>query len=308
MPTFNLKLSDNTAKTLDLALPTITQPSFVPKFPGQTKPGTIRWGAGIGGNADPVARHESVAGVAMGIRRTFWDLGKISSAVTTAKNDIAAGRLPWLSFKVGAWVDYNAGKSDAVVAGLLNQLKALPGPVWLTIHHEPEGGASSPGIDDPAGAAGWRDVQKRTRSLLTSSQAKNIAFAPVLMTWTFDTRSGRNPNDWWVDEIWDFVGLDMYQSSETGGAPQTTTMWKNAAAYYKAKNMEINIGEWGNRGTDAIAAAEMQSWYDYMISINSSGVCYFDSGLNSPSGSWELVGEPLTKFRQLMKVPTSVRL
>jgi hypothetical protein len=36
------------------------------------------------------------------------------------------------------------------------------------------------------------------------------------------------------------------------------------------------------------------------------GLSYFDSSLNSPMGSWELQGAPLTRFRQIMQLPTSI--
>jgi hypothetical protein len=36
-----------------------------------------------------------------------------------------------------------AGQHDREIDELLRALDALPGPVWLTLHHEPEGGAGS---------------------------------------------------------------------------------------------------------------------------------------------------------------------
>ena len=36
------------------------------------------------------------------------------------------------------------------------------------------------------------------------------------------------------------------------------------------------------------------------------GLAYFDSGLNSPTGSWELEGEPLSEFHELQGLPTSL--
>ena len=74
-----------------------TPPAWVPQFPGDVQPGTIRWGCSIEGNGDPVARHETIAGVALGLRRTFWDMGKVDKLVATAAADIAAGRVPWVS-------------------------------------------------------------------------------------------------------------------------------------------------------------------------------------------------------------------
>ena len=292
------------------ALPTAAPPvpAWVPQFPGDVQPGTIRWGCSIEGNGDPVARHETIAGVALGLRRTFWDMGKVDKLVATAAADIAAGRVPWVSIKVGAWLDVAAGKIDAALLGLFVKLKALPGPVWLTAHHEPEDDIEGTFPAQVGGAAAWRSAQARIRRVLDQSGATNVAFASILMAWTFDPKSNRNPADWWVDDCWDFAGIDVYQDSEAAGAPQTMTGWKNAKAFYDAKDLRIAIGEWGNRGTNATAANEMLSFRDYCIGQGVPGMSYFDSSLNAATGSWRLEGEPLTRFRELMKAPSSVRL
>lgn len=290
---------------------TATPATGAPAFPGDPGPGRIRWGAGIGGNADPVARHESAAGVPMGVRRTYWSMAKAASLIATAKADIAAGRVPWVSVKLGVtWAEFAAGKLDAAFLDLLAKLGALPGPVWLTVHHEPEGGNGTPYPDDGQGSeVHWRAMQAHVRTLLDRSKVTNIAFAPVLMSWTFDPRSGRNPADWWVPEArWDFAGIDHYIDKETVTSVADSQMWAPTVAFYKAKGLRIALGEWGNRGTDAAAAAEMTAFYDHLLSIGSPGAAYFDSSLNSPSGSWELVGGPLNEFRRLMKLPTSATL
>jgi len=286
----------------------IAQPGWTPKFAGQPKPGTIRWGAAIGGNGDPVARHETQAGVPMGVSRTFWDMSKTASLLTRVKKDQAAGRVPWVSVKLGtSWKNVAGGAIDAALTKLFNDLKATGKPVWFTAHHEPEGGNGTAYPDEGQGSEpDWRAMQKQVRKVLDAVNAPNIAFASILMSWTWSSSSGRNPADWWVDGIWDFAGIDHYSDKETNTTMITDT-WKKCYEFYKAKGLSIAIGEWGNRGTDAKAAAEMQEWYDYLVSVGSPGVCYFDSGLNAPSGSWELVGEPLNKFRELMKAPTSVR-
>jgi hypothetical protein len=278
-------------------------PVWTPAFPGDVKPGTIRWGAAIGGNADPVARHEAIAGRSMGVRRTFWDMTKTASLVTTATADIAAGRVPWVSVKLGTtWKNVAAGSIDGALDSLFKRLAALPGPVWFTAHHEPE--------NDPADgtAADWRAMQTRVRRVLDASGAKNVAFAPILMSWTFDTRSGRIPTDWWVDDIWDFAGVDHYKDNFSTTPVAGLAMWMNTEKFYSDRGVRIAVGEWADRGTDIAAADRMTAWRDHLISIGSPGCAYFDSGLNATNGSWELKGEPLIRFRNLMTNPTSVTL
>jgi hypothetical protein len=273
-------------------------------FPGDVAKGTIRWGCSYNSNGVP-SPHETAAGVPVGVRRTFWDMSKTASLIATAKGDIAAKRVPWVSVKpLMPWIDVAAGKLDVQLTTLFKALGALPGPVWFTMHHEPEGGNGTAYPDDgPGSEIHWRNMQKQVRKVLDASGAKNIAFASVLMAWTFDSRSGRTPSDWWVDNIWDFAGIDHY--TEADSTTMRTAMWNNTVAFYKAKNLRIALGEWGNKDHGLTGAAEMQEWYNHLISIGSPGACYFDTSLN---GGVPLSGEVLTKFRELMKAPTSVRL
>ena len=120
--------------------PASSDGTFAAAFPGDVAPGSVRWGAAITGNGDP-SRHESVAGVPMGVRRTYYGWQhRTGKMIDTARSDLAAGRLPWVSIKTpGLGRDGVRGtqwrdRRDAPVAGPLN------GPVWLTVHHEPEGG------------------------------------------------------------------------------------------------------------------------------------------------------------------------
>ena len=285
----------------------VVEPPTTGSFPGDVAPGTVRWGASIGGNADP-GRHESVAGVPLGLRRTFfsWDQ-RTGSLVNTARADLAAGRLPWVSVKTPGWAAMASGSLDGQIDEMIRALDALDGPVWLTVHHEPEGGAGVNSVDDPAGAAGWRAMQTNVRQRIDAVGSDNIAFASILMSWTFDSRSGRNPAEWWVDGIFDFAAVDHYvQDESTPG--MDILMWNKAREFYASKGIKMAVGEWGNRGTDAAAAAEMQAWYDTAVASGGQiiGLAAFDSNLNSPRGGWELIGAPLDKFRSLMTAPTSV--
>ncbi|MCA9601641.1 MAG: hypothetical protein KC417_06445, partial [Myxococcales bacterium] len=74
---------------------------------------------------------------------------------------------------------------------------------WLTIHHEPEGGNGTPNPDDPAGPAGHLAMNKRVRQRMTALKTHNISLAVILMSWTWDSRSGRDPNQWYEDGVYD---------------------------------------------------------------------------------------------------------
>ena len=286
-------------------------PVFTPAYPGQTRPGTVRWGSSSGGNADPVVRHEIPAGRALGVRRTFYQWNqRTSSMVTTASDDLAHGRLPWVSVKTPSWAEMGAGKHDAEIDQMLSALAALQGPVWLTIHHEPEGGGGNNQPDDPAGPAGHIAMNRRVRQRMTALNVRNVALAPILMTYTFKPASGRNPEDWFAPGIYDFIGVDHYMDKE---ASLLDSSWISIRTWAGSKGLDISVGEWGMRGTDAAAGLRVREWYD--MAINSAtdgagarvvGLSAFDSSLNSPSGSWELTGAQLTTFHTLMADPRSV--
>jgi hypothetical protein len=279
-------------------------PPVTGTFPGDVAKGTIRWGCSSPNNGIPTA-HETAAKAPVGVRRTFWQLSQQTSLLAAVKADVAAGRVPWVSVKPGTlWANVAKGTVDSQLTSLFVQLKAIGRPVWFSIHHEPEGGNGTPYPDDGQGTEDeWRAMQIHVGDLLNKSGAINVAYAPILMAWTFTPKSGRNPLDWWVPGIWDFIGIDLYQSSEGGPSPVDQDMWLQTLAFYKERGMRIAIGELGNKDHGPSGAIEMQDTYDHLIEIHCPGVAYFDTDQN---GGKPLSGEALTKFRQLLAAPTSV--
>lgn len=290
----------------------------VSRFPGDPNPlvtGKAYWGAAINGNGDP-ARHETPTGKSLSIRRTYFGWSDRSTKmVTMAKNDIAANRLPFVSTKTPAWNDMGAGKHDAEIDDMLRKLDALGGPVWLALHHEPEGGGGG-GVgpnkeDDISGSAGWIRMQKRVRERMNALGTKNIALVANLMTWTWDTRSGRNPNDWWADNVWDVYTANSYCDDNPskgqypclngGETAVSISMWKNFENFAISKKIPYGTGEWGDRGEATGAGNDIKKTWDYGFTNKRDLVAwtYFDSNLNSDSGGWELKGEALNVFRDI---------
>jgi hypothetical protein len=236
--------------------------------------------------------------------------------VRTAAEDLAAGRLPWVSVKPPSWTAVALGRHDAEIDETLIALDRLGGPVWLTVHHEPEGGGGVNAPDDPGGPSAWRGMQQRFRERMDALGTTNIALAPILMAWTFEPLSQRNPLDWWIDGVFDFAGIDYYVEAESADdIALADRQWRRAREFYGARGLDVAVGEWGNRGTDQRAADEMQRFYDHALGSASDGLgaqviglAYFDSDLNSPTGAWTLSGEPLRAFRELTDRPTSVVL
>jgi hypothetical protein len=284
-------------------------------FPGDVPPGVVRWGAAIGGNGDP-ARHEVPAGHALGLRRTFfrWDQ-RTGSMVRHAAADLAAGRLPWVSVKPPSWAAMAGGAHDAEIDQMLRGLDGLGGPVWLTVHHEPEGGGGVNAADDPGGPAAWRGMQLRVRQRMQALGTRNLALAPILMSWTFDPRSGRDPNQWHVPGVFDFAGVDHYVDDPALPSMIERRDWLGARAFYGRHGLAVAVGEWGNRGTDATAAEEMSAFHRHAVQsawdgrgARVIGLSYFDSDLHSPTGAWTLAGAPLERFRALLHAQESALL
>lgn len=231
------------------------------RFPGDPNPkvtGKAYWGAGIAGNGNP-SRHESATGKSLSIRRTFWAMSldpkkdKVASMLTTAKADVAANRLPHVSVKTfdGDWAGVAAGKYNAQIDDMLRKLDTLGGPVWFTAHHEPENDSKNP--------AEWRAMQKHFRDRMNVVGTKNIAFMPVLMSWTWETSKygpkDRNPEDWWVAGIWDAYMVDPYSDKVGIGIIDSDgTGWKQFAAWSEKKGLPYGTAEW------AIRTVEGGSW------------------------------------------------
>ena len=113
-------------------------------------------------------------GQQLGVRRTYWGATQVDSAVKIAKTDLAAGRLPWISFKLPyGWADMAAGKGDAWIRDLATKLSKLNGPVWLAFHHEPEGDGD---------IKQWTAMQARLAPIVRST-APNVAYSIVLTGW-----------------------------------------------------------------------------------------------------------------------------
>ena len=74
----------------------------------------------------------------------------------------------------------------------------------LALHHEPENDAGPPGMTPAA----WLRMQRHAITM-ASTLAPNVTIVPILMRWTFDPGSGRDPSEWICSEAAIF-GVDVY--------------------------------------------------------------------------------------------------
>jgi hypothetical protein len=256
-------------------------------------------GAAIQYNGDPAAL-EAAVGRHLGLHRTYWNYSNIGSSIRTATADANAGRIPWLSYKLGmGWGAAASGKADAQTKALAAQLATVPGEVWVAIHHEPEGDGN---LSD------WVAMQKRLLPLLAA--APNVRTSIILTAWdTFDSHNtAYSLNTLWPGNMVDIAGFDAY--NPYGDANHIGKSWTEMSHYYDeiapaAKKLGVDwaIAETGY--TDA-AAAKDPAWltraYDDMANrsdLPGLGLCYFNSNANS-IGSWPLTGVKTVKFDDIL--------
>lgn len=291
------------------------EPVHTPAYPGQPPAGRVLWGASLSGNSDPTNKHEQPTGVPLSIRRTFqpsWSQQRINTMAAIAATDLAAGRLPWVSIKPAPWAQMETGRHDALIDSMLTQLAALPGPVWLTIHHEPDGGGGTNAPDDPAGPAGHLAMNARIRQRMTALGTGNIALAPILMAYTWvPSAPHRNPDLWWDSEVYDFMGVDQYSRD---GSSLIGPTWNKVREWGHANGCDINVGEWGIKGTDDDTPGHFAEWFEMAAAsaedvgmARVSGLSYFDSDLNTDGGGYTLGGRRLAAFHELLTDPRTVR-
>jgi hypothetical protein len=241
------------------------------------------FGAAYGGNT-AVGGWERSMGKKLGVHRTYWGASQVASAVKMAKIDAANNRVPWMSFKPPySWKDMAAGKGNAWARNLALQLRAVRGPVWVAIHHEPEGDGD---------IQLWKRMQARLAPIMRKA-APNLAYSIILMGYhEFHGAAKYRMSAIWPNTKIDIAGFDIY---ETYGAQGSTT-WKMFNANYfipiqrwaKAKHVRWGLAETGYSDP---AARKNTAWiprvYRAMRAHGGIAMSYFNTNLNS-SANWKL--------------------
>lgn len=276
------------------------------RFPGDSNPlvtGKAYWGA----SGTHIAEHESTTGKSVAIHRTFspsWP--GTTKLVNAIKDDKANNRLPWISTKTTGWGTFANGSYDTEIDKFLRDIDAAAGgyPVWLTIHHEPENDSTATGEYT---AANFRAMQTKFRQRMTIVGTKNIAFMPIFQGYSWATTKW-DINQFYVKGIWDAIGFDHYSDSESVNLLRKR--YYDAVAWIEAKGLPYAVGEFGVRdyGNAAQQASEIRDFWQWGFNNKKDalGYSYFDSGLNSPGGTWELDGQRLTVWRDILKNDTRV--
>lgn len=188
-----------------LAYPSVLEPkrgaylgSFVGARPGET------------GN-DPIRRVERTIGRRFAVDHRYyrWDQ---TLPTKSEEASFQAGRLSLVSWKamridggLVPWSEIANGSHDDWVVKQARRFRAFGSPIYLTFHHEPEDDEESGSASEFAAA--FRHIVQVFRE----EHVRNVAFIWTMMSWTFDVRSGRDPNDWYPgDRFVDIIGSDGY--------------------------------------------------------------------------------------------------
>lgn len=259
-----------------------------PSYPGKPSVTNPLWGTSVLNNADAKPQFGKVQIQRVFYQWTHWDKPYLTDVLDRHKND---GTLSYVSFKTPSGANWKAmpeGVHNTGMDRILAELESREVPVWFSFYHEPEDNTEMGSPGD------WRAMQEWVRGRMNAVGTEHVAFAPTLMSWTWDSRSGRNPEDWWVDGIFDFLGIDHY-SNRTSSQPQEllTPVWQSIQEFAAAKGVDIALGEWAILGD---SAEEMQRFHDQGGAVAYS---YYNEN-QSGVADWRLSGERLTKFKEIL--------
>ena len=270
-------------------------------FPGKPPPGALYFGASVPHHRSLPAWEESL-GSRLALNRSYFtpDPNETAQLIGRCHDDLAHGRLPHVSFKPSrTWRDIASGERDEWLSRMLRHLGEESGPVFLTVHHEPENDAGPPGMQPSDYVA----MQRRVIGL-AAELAPQVIIVPVLQHWTFDPLGDDpDPSAWIVPQA-SVIGIDIYNPwSPTNGKQWRSFGGKVDEVIGWFGDTPLAIGEYGCREdpeNPGLAAEWLRDAADYARSHNIVSMSYYNSGKNSPDGSWALQGDTEQAFAELL--------
>jgi hypothetical protein len=260
-----------------------------------------------GQNSKSQAHIEGSAGRPVGLRRTYWRANQVAPSIAMIRDDRAAGRLPWPSWKFpGDWASVAAGTHDAWARDLRDRLIGLNIEVWVSFHHEPEGDEGN----TPADHRRWRDAQTRMARIFDERPSR-IKFWLVTTGWSQEIDPDREA----IGVTWDNlyptaappgsiygIAYDPYNWFGVKNAPWTELQVLMAPLKAEAdeRGVRWGVAEWGY--TD-LAYARDPAWIDRAVAYGrangAEGMAYFDT--TNSDMTWPLTGGKLARFVKLVK-------
>jgi hypothetical protein len=183
---------------------------------------------------DAILHLESEIGRKLAIDHQYyrWD-----EAIPTSQQewDASTGRLPFVNWSAerrdGSAVMWSAiadGSQDDWIVERADAFKDYGFPIYLAFHHEPENDVGRLGTPEEYAAA-FRHIV----TVFRSRGVTNVAFVWTMMSWTFDTRSGRDAETYYPGDAYvDFIGVDGFNSYPgRAGAP-----WESFHDIFQSSN------------------------------------------------------------------------
>jgi hypothetical protein len=273
-----------------------------PRFPGDPGPGRLYYGAS---SEQDVVAWERRMGQRLALHRTYHQARDTKQLIKVAKNDLANGRMPHVSIKVpGRWAGVAAGHHDAWLRGLAAGLARLSQPLFLTLHHEPENDARRKGSPKSF-------VAMQTHAIkLFARHAPKVTIAPILQGWSFSKYNRRaSPERWYVPSA-KVYGVDVYNPFCLTDPKWVSFADKLREIKRYAHGKPIVIGEYGCRN-DPRNPERAEQWmreaFHYARRHDIVSMSYFNSGRNSPEGSWALAGGRSVVFERRLANAAVVR-
>jgi hypothetical protein len=262
--------------------------------------GSALVGAAVGGT-ESYAILESKTGLTLREHRTYFTAGQVDGAVRVVKADLAAGRLPWISFKLPySWADMANGKGDTWARGLSRKLAVVGGPVWIAFHHEP--------IEDLNGSIqDWVRMQQHLAPIVHNN-SNNIAYTVIFSAWNVTYGSHR------LSQVWpgagvDILGIDIYNNYSVRSTKMMDPMHFIPIFQQWADSHGIRwaIAESGyNQDAAAIDPTWLDTMYNDAAANGAAAFSYFDSTANSVS-DWTLdTPAKLAAFTRILSTSTKM--
>lgn len=222
---------------------------------GTNRPTTISPTYGEAAIAQSEEKWAGVTANKAGIHRMYMDSTLSTATVRSAiDNAHSKGRIPWVSFKLSTyggtgWTQAIAGQFDSWATSMAASLGQASGPVWVCLHHEPEGDGS---------IADWQGMNARLLPIFKAQP--NIATSIITMGYPQTVAGGGEEwGDMWPAggqayiDIWALDPYNWWDSNANPGGNFVEVMsyyigrmktWLNAQGS-ALNGLKIAIAEFG---------------------------------------------------------------
>jgi hypothetical protein len=272
--------------------------SCVNNVKGIPPKGTAYVGAAVGGTQSYDGL-ESKTGMRLRVHRTYFSARQVNAALRVVKADLAAGRLPWVSFKMPySWAAMASGKGDAWARDLTNRLAVVGGPVWLAFHHEPEGDGP---IQD------WVRMQRHLIPIV-HAHSSNIAYTAIFTSWNITYGSYPLTKVWPGTGV-DILGVDIYNNYKVRSSRMLDPM--HFIPIFKqwadSHNVRWAISESGyTQGAANVDPRWLDTMYNDSVANGAAAFTYFDSSANSVA-DWTLdTPSKMAAFTRILSQSTKI--